>query len=168
MQPTEHRLRRLLNDEVHARPPLRLGGEQRIVHLVIQHEREERPAHREALARLVERSGAVTLASHPDHVIASAGDLRLKWQAHAEFASYMFCAPPRAGETPAQLLSRAGWDAVGASLPGHVLAAACVDLVPFAGDEPPPDAFRAEGETVVGGAIGEGNGWAYADFRIRE
>ncbi|HET9579480.1 MAG TPA: DUF3422 domain-containing protein [Usitatibacter sp.] len=168
MQPTEHRLRRLLNDEVHARPPLRLGGEQRIVHLVIQHEREERPAHREALARLVERSGAVTLASHPDHVIASAGDLRLKWQAHAEFASYMFCAPPRAGETPAQLLSRAGWDAVAASLPGHVLAAACVDLVPFTGDKPPPDAFRAEGETVVGGAIGEGNGWAYADFRIRE
>lgn len=152
---------------MHARPPLRLDGAQRVVYLVIEHGRGERPAHRAALARWVERTGATITADHPDHVIAKAGDLRIKWQGHTEFASYTFCAPPRDGETPVQLLAGAGWDAVSADLPGEVLVAACVDLVPFSGDEPPPDAFDAEGETVVGGAIGEGNGWAYADFRIR-
>lgn len=168
MQPPEHRLRRLLNDEVHARPPLRLEGAQRVVYLVVGHARDERPAHRDVFARLLERSGATITASHPDHVIATAGDLRMKFQGHTEFASYTFCAPPREGEAPGALPARAGWDLVSRDLPGEVLVAACVDLVPFAGDTPPADAYRPEGETVVGGAIGEGNGWAYADFRVRD
>jgi uncharacterized membrane-anchored protein len=40
--------------------------------------------------------------------------------------------------------------------------------VPFAGEAPPPDAFRTKADTVIGGAVAEGRGWAYADFRIRE
>jgi uncharacterized membrane-anchored protein len=168
MQPPEHRLRRLLNDEVHARPPLRLAGEQRVVYLAIGHDAAARPAHRAALARLLERAGAVASADHPDHVVAAAGDLRIKWQGHTEFGSYTFCAARRGEESPAQLLARVGWDEVAPGLPGEVMVAACVDLVPFAADAPPPDAFAAHGETVVGGAIAEGNGWAYADFRIRD
>jgi uncharacterized membrane-anchored protein len=168
MQPPEHSLRRVLNDEVHARPPLRLGGAQRVVYLAIAHTPAQRPAHRQALATLIDRCGAKLAAEHPDHVIAVAGPLRVKWQGHSEFTSYTFCAPPEEGETPTQFLARAGWDAVAAGVPGEVLVASCVDLRPFASGQPPPDAFRAEGETVVGGAIGEGHGWAYADFRIRE
>jgi len=167
MQPPEHSLRRVLNDEVHARPPLRLGGAQRVVYLAVAHEAGERAAHRQALATFLERCGATITAEHPDHVIAVAGPLRVKWQGHSEFTSYTFCAPPEEGETPAEFLGRAGWNAVAASVPGEVLVAACVELRPLAAEQPPPDAFRAEGETVVGGAIAEGHGWAYADFRIR-
>jgi len=167
MQPREHRLRRLLNDEVHARPALRLGGAQRIVYLAIRHEAEERAAHRAALAGLLERGGANVLAEHPDHVVAATADLRIKWQGHTEFASYTFTAAPREGEAPAALLARAGWDEAAAGLPGETLVAACIDLEPFEGEKPPPDAFDAEGETIVGGALAEGNAWAYADFRIR-
>jgi uncharacterized membrane-anchored protein len=53
-------------------------------------------------------------------------------------------------------------------MPGEVLVAASINLVPFSGVAPPPDAFRTEADTVVGGAVAEGRGWAYADFRIRD
>lgn len=168
MQPREHPQRRALNDEVHARPPLRLGGALRIVYLAIQHGAGDRAAHREALARFAARAGAQLPEGHPDHVVVAFGAIRLKWEGHTEFTSYTFCGDQREGESPAELLARAGWEAVSAGLPGEIVVAVAIALTPFAGEEPPPDAFQPEGETVIGGALAEGRAWGYADFRIRE
>ena len=41
-----------LNDELHARPPVRLAGAQHVVYLAVRHGPTERDAHRQALARL--------------------------------------------------------------------------------------------------------------------
>ncbi len=164
----EDSLRLPLNDEVHARPPVRLAGAQHVVYLAVRHRPDERDAHREALVRLAQAAGA-SVAPGVDHaVVTLSGGLRFKWEGHAEFASYTFFAEGAGDSTPAAVLERAGWPEVAYSLPGEVLVAVSINLVPFAGDAPPADAFRTSADTVIGGAVAEGRGWAYADFRIRE
>ena len=164
----EHALRLALNDEVHARPPVRLAGAQHVVHLAVRHAPEDRAAHRDGLARLAQAAGATVGPAVEHAVVTLAEGLRCKWESHAEFTSYTFFAEGAGDQPPAAVLERAGWPAVAATVPGEVLVAVSVNLVPFSADSPPADAFRTEGDTVVGGAVAEGRGWGYADFRIRE
>jgi uncharacterized membrane-anchored protein len=164
----EHELRAALNDELHARPPVRLSGAHQVVYLAVRHLPSERGAHREVLARLASGAG-VEISPGADHaVVTLAPGLRFKWEGHAEFSSYTFFAEGMAELAPSAVLDRAGWPAVAASAPGEVLVAVSLDLVPFQGVSPPADAFQTHADTVVGGAVAEGRGWAYADFRIRE
>lgn len=164
----EHGLRLALNDEVHARPPVRLAGAQRVVYFAILHGPGDRAAHREALAH-VARVAGTAVAPNVDHAVVTLADgLRFKWEGHAEFSSYTFFAQDAGGLAPMAVLERAGWPALAKSAPGEVLVAVSIDLVPYAGDAPPGDAFRTQADTVVGGAVAAGRGWAYADFRIRE
>jgi uncharacterized membrane-anchored protein len=164
----EDGLRQALNDEVHARPPVRLEGAQHVVYLAVRHAPQERDAHRQALVRLAQSAGA-SVAPGVDHAVVSLGHgIRFKWEGHAEFASYTFFAENAGDLAPAAVLERAGWHDVAVDLPGEVLVAASINLVPFAGEAPPPDAFATRADTVVGGAVAEGRGWAYTDFRIRE
>lgn len=164
----EHALRAALNDEVHARPPVRLSGAQHVVYLAVRHAPEDRAAHRNGLARLADASG-VAVAPTVDHaVVGLAEGLVLKWEGHAEFASYAFFAAGRGADAPDAILAHAGWPAVAGDLPGEVLVAVSIVLEPFAGNAPPAEAFRTQADTVVGGAVAGGRGWAYADFRIRD
>lgn len=164
----EHELRHALNDEVHSRPPVRLAGRQQVVFLAVRHAPTDRAAHREVLAGAAMAAGC-PVAPGVDHaVVALTGGLRFKWEGHAEFASYTFFSEAAGELDPAAILARAGWAAMAASMPGEVIVAIAIDLVPFPGDAPPADAFRSEGDTVVGGAVAEGRGWGYTDFRIRE
>ncbi len=163
----EHPQRRPLNDEVHARPPVRLMGPHRIVFLAIRHGPSERAAHREAVQRLAQSHGE---AGPPaDHqVLRLAPHLRLKWEGHAEFSSYTFFHEGESRVAPAEVLAQARWAEVATDLPGEVFVAATIELSRGAGESPPPDAFKTKADTVVGGALAEGRAWAYTDFRIRE
>ena len=164
----EHELRHALNDEVHSRPPVRLAGAQHVVYLAIRHDPADRAAHRKALANLAQAAGS-PVAPGVDHaVITLSAGLRFKWEGHSEFASYTFFAEGAGEIAPAAVLERAGWPAIAAAIPGEVVVAVSIDLVPFPGEAPPADAFRAPGDTVVGGAVAAGRGWGYTDFRIRE
>ncbi len=161
-------LRQALNDEVHARPPVRLEGEQHVVYLAVRHVPQEREAHRQALVRLANLAGA-SVAPGVDHALVGLGHgIRFKWEGHAEFASYTFFAENGGDLAPSAVLERAGWHDVAVSLPGEVLVAASIRLAPFAGDAPPPEAYATRADTVVGGGVAEGRAWAYTDFRIRE
>jgi len=163
----EHPQRRALNDEVHARPPVRLHGPHRIAFLAIRHSPADRGAHREALRRLAESCGEV--APPGDHAIVRvAPGLRLKWEGHAEFSSYTFFREGDARTPPADLLAAAGWADVAKDLPGETFVAATIELARWTGEAPPHDAYRTDADTVVAGALAEGRGWAYTDFRIRE
>jgi uncharacterized membrane-anchored protein len=164
----EHVLRLALNDEVHARPPVRLAGAQHVVYLAVRHLPEERSLHRQVLARIAQGAG-IAIEGAVDHaVVQLAAGLRFKWEGHAEFSSYTFFAADAIDLAPAGVLERAGWPAFATSMPGEVLVAASIHLVPFSGSSPPADAFRTPADTVVGGAVAEGRGWGYTDFRIRE
>jgi len=159
--------RLVLNDEVHARPPVRLAGAQHVVYLAVRHGPGEREAHRQALGRLAQSAGAAVAPGVDHAVVTLAAGLRFKWEGHAEFASYTFFA--EGGDlSPATVLERAGWPDVAFTLPGEVLVAISIDLRPFPGDTPPPAAFETRSDTVIGGAVSDGRGWAYTDFRIRE
>ncbi len=164
----EHELRRQLNDEVHSRPPVRLEGAQQVVYLAIRHGPGDRAAHRDALERFAQAAGSAVAPGVDHAVVALGGGLRFKWEGHAEFASYTFFAAGERDRAPAELLERAGWPAVAAALPGEVMVAVSIDLVAFPAAAPPADAFRPQGDTVVGGAVAEGRGWAYTDFRVRD
>jgi uncharacterized membrane-anchored protein len=164
----EHELRRSLNDELHARPPVRLAGAQKVVYLALHHRPDERMAHRDLPVRLAAQAG-VEIVPSADHVVVTlAPGLRFKWEGHAEFSSHTFFVEGAQGLSPAAVLERAGWPGVAKSLTGEVLVAVSLDLVPYQGDAPPRDAFKAAGEAVVGGAIADGRAWSYTDFRIRE
>ncbi|MBK8324136.1 MAG: DUF3422 domain-containing protein [Betaproteobacteria bacterium] len=163
----EHAQRRPLNDEVHARPPVRLMGPHRIVFLAIRHEAAGRGAHRDAIRQLAQARGEALQAG--DHaVLRLADNLRLKWEGHAEFSSYTFFREGESRLPPGEVLAEAGWAGIARDLPGEVFVAATIELARGVGDVPPPDAFRTSADTVVGGALAEGRGWAYTDFRIRE
>lgn len=163
----EHPQRRALNDEVHARPPVRLMGPHRIVFLALRHEPSARGAHRDAIGRLAEARGE-SLQSGDHGVLRLADNLRLKWEGHAEFSSYTFFREGESRLTPGEVLAEARWAEFAKGLPGEVFVAATIELARGVGDEPPPDAFQTTADTVVGGALAEGRGWAYTDFRIRE
>ena len=164
----EHELRLALNDEVHARPPVRLAGAQHVVYLAVRHRPEDRVAHRQVLARMAQAAGTAVAPAVDHAVVKLAEGLRFKWEGHAEFSSYTFFAEGAGDREPSAVLERAGWPAAAASVPGEVLVAVSINLVPFHGDTPPADAFVTSSDTVVGGAVAEGRGWGYADFRIRE
>lgn len=164
----EHELRHALNDEVHARPPVRLAGAQHVVYVAIRHEADDREAHRQALLRMAQAAGFEVAAGVDHAVVPLGGGVRLKWEGHAEFSSYTFFAAGAATAPPSEVVERNGAAAWDGSLPGKVMVAVSVDLVPFSGDSPPADAFRTSADTVVGGALAGGRGWGYTDFRIRE
>ncbi len=150
----EHDLRLALNDEVHARPSVRLGGAQRVVHVAVRHRPEDRAAHRKVLAERAAEAGTHSVAGADHAVVTIAPGLRLKWEGHTEFSSYTVFAQDAGEATPAVVLERAGWPSLAASVPGEVLVAVCVDLVPFTGDSPPcrrlPHAGRYRGGRRAG------------------
>jgi uncharacterized membrane-anchored protein len=164
----EDALRLALNNEVHARPPVRLAGAQHVVYLAVRHRPEERGAHRDVLARMATKAGATVSPAAEHAVVTLEEGLRFKWEGHAEFSTYTFFAEGAGELPPSAVLDRAGWPAIAATMPGEVLVAVSIDLVPFVAAAPPPDAYVTAADTVVGGAVAEGRGWAYADFRIRD
>ena len=146
---------------------MRLEGAHTVVYLAVRHLPPDRAAHRQALDRLCAACGAG--AAGGEHAVVDlAPGLRLKWEGHAEFSSYTFLLAGRDDVAPGEVLERARWPSVAPGLPGEVFVAAHVALRPFAGETPPPDAFDTPSGPVVGGAIAEGRGWAYTDYRIRE
>lgn len=160
--------RRSLNDEVHARPPVRLEGLHQVVYLAVRHAPGERQAHRDAFQSLAESRGGV-VPDGADHAIVPLGDgLQLKWEGHSEFTGYTIFASGRRAACPGQLLEVAGWGEAARAMPGEVFVAISLDLVPFSGETPPPKAYESDAPTILGGAIAEGNGWAYTDLRVRD
>lgn len=165
MLPPEHAERRVLADEVHARPPQPLdipGRATYVAVLVDSADREREHAH---MSLLCERFAVRAPPRAATHFSAQLGALRLKWKRHGEFSATPSSATPQpfAGQ-PVTLLA-ADWLA---ALPGHTVAAAHANL-PEGQDEPADAAFLAAhfgGNIVVGAELGDGAGLAYTDFRI--
>ena len=164
-RPPDHPLRAELGDEVHARPPESLRAPARISYLALISDPATREQERTRLAAFA--AGAAPPAGG-NHLSADLGTYRLKWEGHTEFSRYTFivdgAAAPGFGETALDLLPP---DLV-SSLPGQVIAAAHVALLP-AGDRPEPDAVARlwfSDNVLVGADVGAGAATAYTDFRI--
>jgi len=167
--PSNHPLRIQLNDEVHARPPELLVAPTRLSYLALFSDTAAREGGFSAVCALAECYGAAPPSPRANHYSADLGPFRLKWERHTEFVRYKFIVAgvgPEPFDDPAIAAVPADWLA---SLPGQVMVATHVALLP-----PDPDdanalatARRLFPGVLVGSAVSSGAAAAFADFRVR-
>lgn len=168
--PPDHPDRRVLADEVHARPPEPLDAPCRATYVAVLVDPADREREREHVASLCADFGVEPPGAGVTQFSAEFGAVRVKWERHGEFSGYTFFvrgASPRPFSEPASTLLPAGWLA---AIPGRTVVGAHAKLVP-AGEAAPDPATLAEhfeGNIVVGAGIGEGAGYAFTDFRLHD
>lgn len=169
--PADHPLRLALHDEVHARPSDPLPSPMRLSFLALASDPAQRGREWAHLRTLAAGAGVSLPPEEPAHLAVELGAFGLTWERHSEFSRYTFRVPG-AGATPfaepALGAVPAGWLQ---GLPGTVLAAAHVELVPAAGVETAPEALAARhfgGNVLVGAGLAEGAGQAFTDFRLHD
>ena len=169
--PAPHPLRVELNDEVHARPPEALVPPSRISHLaLIPPEGAPRDQALAAVQDLAQRFGAPAPESGAAHYSADLGPFRLKWERHTEFSRFMVIVRGVAADpfaTTAMNVLPADWVA---ALPGRVIAAQHVALVPYDGAPLDLAALSARyfaGNHLLGAEVSGGRATAVTDFRIQ-
>lgn len=168
---TEHPLRQRLNDEVHARPPMTLEGEEWISYLAVLHEGTDAATEEAHLHRLCSALGAsLCPLIQGDHWVMDAGRLRLKWERHNEFSSYTFFLHRLPGDDPqttAISALPADWLA---GLPGSVMVATHLEFRSAADINPEEmlGELHASGESWVATTVAEGAAWVVSDFQLHD
>jgi uncharacterized membrane-anchored protein len=166
--PPSHPRRVVLNDEVHARPYQALQAPQRASYLALlapAHEREQECAH---VAELCTHYGREPPPPEASYFAADCGAFRLRWERHGEFSSYTVFEAGAGGEPFAQPAVNALPQEWVAALPGSLIVAAHVALLPGAESQPDIDAISPyfSGNTLVGALLADGGAAAFTDFRI--
>lgn len=169
----EHRERRTVSDEVHARPYPLMRAPEQVSHLAIL-SGETAAADHACLARLCDLVGIAPPPPEANHFAAGFGDVRLRWERHTEFTTYTFFRPLAGGDPFADPPIRAVPEAWIAALPASLLVAVHAALLPapagFAGSkEPPADLARHFASDNIAGSLAAGGLAAvWSDFVIRE
>jgi uncharacterized membrane-anchored protein len=168
--PPDHPQRRLVADEVHARPPEPLQTPTRASHLAVLVDSSERDAERAHLVELLQRHGQAAPAAEVSHLSLPLGPLRLKWERHGEFSGYTFLLEGT-GERPfddtAAALLPAGWLA---RVPGRTIMAAHAVVLHGQGRTATADQWAdwfGSGAVVAGSNVADGAGCAYTDFQLQ-
>lgn len=162
-----HPLRRSLNDEAHARPPVAIPSPARITTLTLFFDDAELE-QRGAMHDLARRLGIAMPDDAQVHYTGVAGDLTVRWALHTEFARYSFILSGDFVEP----FERTALDRLPgewlAALPGEVMVATHAVLLPA--DQEAPAAEISQrwfgGHDLIGAEIGDGNGVAYTDLRL--
>jgi len=166
----EHPLRQRLNDEVHARPPTLLTGQEWVSYLAVVHDQasaEEEEAHLRQLCHLL-GSTDIPLASG-DQWVLEIGGLRLKRERHNEFSSFTFFRQRQADDGPDATALEGFPQAWVQTIPGKVIVAAHVEFRSVAEREPDEILRQMPHATdTVVTTIGDGAAWVFSDFRLRE
>lgn len=165
--PKDHPQRRILNDEVHARPPDDLEAPVRLSYLVIMGSgtRADDIAN---LSQLLEGTGAAKPSADANHFMADIGSLRIKWERHTEFCRYTFYAKglekipfsqPAISLVPQDWLRRLKGETIAAT---HAIVTRGTRVLNP--EKTARDYF--DGNAIIGSTISGGAGRAYTDFRI--
>lgn len=160
----DHPLRRILNDEVHARPPLRCRTPARITHFALM-TGENRPDARDPLAVLCEMAGQRPPPLDARYALVEFGPVTVKWERHTEFVSVTIVAQGEGGD---------GWSALTPELAEWVYALPGVRLVAvhlrLEADSDAPHTAESLAEhfsgEVVGSYVNGGDSVVWTDFRI--
>lgn len=164
----DHPLRKLLADEVHARPYRLLRAPVRLSHLAVLTDELSGDADRAHVAGLCRRLGAPPPEEGATHYSGPVGPFHLKWERHTEFSSYTFYVDgpfdhpfddPAIGHVPEDWL---------AALPGQVLVATHLGLEDEdAGSRSFTDLAALFGDnTVTGSGMYGGEVLVWTDFRL--
>jgi uncharacterized membrane-anchored protein len=167
-QLTDHPLRHVLNNELHARPVAALSPPERVSHLAIHSGEESAAEDHACLAKLCERYGITPPQSGVNHFSQNFGPFRLKWERHTEFVTYTFFSrgafdDPFRGPVIEQIAH--DWLA---QLPGEVLEAAHVAILPREAPAPTAEDLASlfMGQPVIGSLMSGGAAAAFTDYRI--
>ena len=167
--PGSHPQRLELNDEVHARPPEAMAPPLRISYLALLNDPARREASWEAVVALAQRMAVAPPLPGANHFSADFGPFRLKWERHTEFHRIMVLAPGSADDPfaePAIAAVPAEWVQ---ALPGELMVAAHLALMPGLPQPPDIDSIADRlfgGNVLAGGQMAGGTAHAFTDFRI--
>ncbi len=167
----DHRLRRALNDEVHARPPERIETPSDIAYLAnLFAEDADADGEISRLARLLEALGTEKPPPGTKHINTQFDNVRLRWERHTEFSRYAFIAPIEQGARPFAVSPLANIPGPWLdSLRGDLLVAVHLCVVELPPEGLDVDALRRQyfDENIpVGAMIAGDNAAGLTDFRI--
>jgi len=164
-----HPLRRVLNDELHARPFTIVEAPEHVLHLAVLFGPGGANAEHRRLTELC-RAFDVTPPEGGNHFASDFGRFRLKWECHTEFATYtLFGHGSRPLTEPDPLLAQlpADWyEALG----GDLLVAGRIAVERQSGRSETLDGpTRLLGTTPLAGShVLGGGGEVWTDFRIHD
>jgi uncharacterized membrane-anchored protein len=170
MLPSIDPRRAALNDEVHARPYQVLQAPQRASYMAMLAQPAEREREHAHVSALCARYGCEPPNPAASYFVVDCGTFRLRWERHGEFSSYTVF---EAG-TEAQPFARPAIHALPqdwvAALPGSLIVATHVELLPGGAGVPDVDAIARHfaGNTLAGAHLADGAAAAFTDFRIHE
>lgn len=168
--PANHHQRLELNDEVHARPPDALVAPVRIAFLALFSADASKESVVAPITDLARRFGLKPPEATANHFSADLGPCRVTWERHTEFTRYSFI-ENSAGDPPfAKSVMRHLPQAWIDTLPGQVLVAAHLALVPDEGK--PLDLEQLgtayfDGNVLIGAHVADAAATAVTDFRIQ-
>jgi uncharacterized membrane-anchored protein len=169
MLPTDHPLRRELNDELHARPSDSLRAPVRISYLALLSPPGARHEEWQHVVQLLEASGQQPPESPTNHLSANFDTFSLRFERHTEFTRYTITAPGHFDDPFAvTALSAVPADWV-ARIPGELIVATHGAILQ-PGELPPTDDLAEryfDGNVLVGARVGDNAAIALTDFRVR-
>ncbi|MFT4079926.1 MAG: DUF3422 domain-containing protein, partial [Rhodomicrobium sp.] len=169
--PTNHPLRIVLNDEVHARTPEALNAPCRISYLAFKTDEATRGDIGRKVQELAERFGRPVPDDKATHYSENFGSFRFTYERHSEFSRFMVFTEGPNGELFGHPAIKALPDDWVAGLPGSLIVAANVELVRGADSLPDPDEISTRyfgGNVLVGATVASGAGRVFTDFRIHD
>jgi len=169
MLPPDHPQRRILNDEVHARPSEPITAPTRISYLVLFSGGAPGDSEWVALEDLAKRYEAVAPRHKATHYSGNFGPFRLRCERHTEFSRILLLRDgggkdPFADPVFGQL--RRDWLE---SMPGEVLYAGNIAVMDSDFDLSDIDELSARhfaGNILIGSRVGGGAGVALTDFKV--
>lgn len=167
--PPDHARRVELNDEVHARPPDSLVSPARVSSLALLMDAARRGDETARLGDLATAAGLPAPAPGATHFSAEFGRFRLRWERHTEFSRYTFVVPGLGADPFAEPAIDAVPPSFVPELPGQVISAAHVALVPATFEEPWLEDLSSAvfgGHVLIASNISGRSASAFTDFRI--
>ncbi len=166
----EYPLRKVLHDEIHARPPIPLEVPECVTYLAFLHVEGSVGREDVHLRLLAQQLGLAEPALESGHAVLEAPEFRLKWQRHNEFSSYAFfhrLSVADEVEPNALLAVPTAWRN---EIPGQLIVATHVVVRPLADTDPEAliEALAADGQTLVATQIADGAGWVMTDFQLHD
>jgi uncharacterized membrane-anchored protein len=168
----EHPQRRILNDEVHARPPDNLKTPTAVAYIARVPERDEHGTPKHFMMRdLMRRYDKREPRRGMKQFTTTLDDVMLRWERHTEYNRYAFMrqdveedpfGPGPADSIPHDWLAK---------MEGELLVAVHAWLVPYArwaGREDELSRRFFDGNVPIGSKIADGRALAFTDFRIHD
>jgi len=161
----EHTDRRDLNDEVHARPPLRITEPALITHLAYQTGEQGAARDFDHLVALCRQFAAPLPPQGARQWLITAEDRVIRWERHTEFATLTHVAADPDPTKPWPDLP-AALTTLMETLPAPCLVAVNLRVEPASAPQQLDAIFNAQ--DLVGASIGGEDAEAWTDFRIAE